>query len=279
LQIENGEGLTNFDEILDASDGIMVARGDLGMEIPPEQVFMAQKVMIGRTNLAGKFVITATQMLESMTLSPRPTRAEASDVANAVLDGTDCVMLSGENQRLETAAGLFPTKAALMMSRICCEAEKSMDHTMNYERVSSALEGYVREADEGLCHAAVRLAIDTKATAILAFTENGYTPRQLSKFKPGVPIIAVTPTDGSLSRKLAVVRGVVSIPRCRDSDGKELAEKLVEFTNAALADAQERDWVVSGDAVVVVGCAQGARTKSGTNRSGFSNIVKCVTVE
>jgi len=273
-KIENGEGLTNFDEILEASDGIMVARGDLGMEIPPEQVFMAQKVMIGRANLAGKFVITATQMLESMTLSPRPTRAEASDVANAVLDGTDCVMLSGE-----TAAGLFPNKAALMMSRICCEAEKSMDHVMNYERVSTALEGYVRQADEGLCHAAVRLAIDTNASAILAFTESGYTPRQLSKFKPGVPIIAVTPTDGTLSRKLAVVRGVVSIPRHTDCDGKELGEKLVEFTNAALADAQDRDWVVAGDTVVVVGCAQGARTQSGPNRSGFSNIVKCVTVE
>jgi len=273
-KIENGEGLTHFDEILEASDGIMVARGDLGMEIPPEQVFMAQKVMIGRTNLAGKFVITATQMLESMTLSPRPTRAEASDVANAVLDGTDCVMLSGE-----TAAGLFPNKAALMMSRICCEAEKSMDHVMNYERVSTALEGYVRQADEGLCHAAVRLAIDTNASAILAFTESGYTPRQLSKFKPGVPIIAVTPTDGTLSRKLAVVRGVVSIPRHTDCDGKELGEKLVEFTNAALADAQDRDWVVAGDTVVVVGCAQGARTQSGPNRSGFSNIVKCVTVE
>jgi len=273
-KIENGEGLTNFDEILEASDGIMVARGDLGMEIPPEQVFMAQKVMIGRTNLAGKFVITATQMLESMTKSPRPTRAEASDVANAVLDGTDCVMLSGE-----TAAGLFPNKAARMMSRICCEAERSMDHVMNYERVSSALEGYVREADEGLCHAAVRLAIDTKATAILAFTESGYSARQLSKFKPGVPIIAVTPADGALSRKLAVVRGVVSIPRSRDFDVEELGERLVELTDAALEDAQDRGWVVSGDTVVVVGCAQGARTQSGTNRSGFSNIVKCVTVE
>merc|ERR1719382_281738 len=239
----------------------MVARGDLGMEIPPEQVFMAQKVMIGRCNLAGKFVVTATQMLESMTKSPRPTRAEASDVANAVLDGTDCVMLSGES-----AAGLFPVEAATMMGKICLEAERSMDHSANLHRMSKALEGIHEHPDEAVCHAAVQLASDCRATAILALTESGYTARHIAKYKPGVPIVAVTPNP-HVRRRLATTQSVVVL-RCSKAFDNKSTMPVIE---AAIEEAMDAGLIVEGDSVVAV-----HGTQHGNRASHFSNLVKVI---
>merc|ERR1711957_472755 len=148
-----------------------------GMEIPPENVFLAQKMMIAKCNMKGKPVITATQMLESMCGQPRPTRAEASDVANAVLDGTDCVMLSGE-----TAAGSFPLNAVSVMRRICQKAEAALDHSSSYHSICQGVAGTSRPLDavESVCASAVKAAMDTDAPLILALTETGHTARMLA---------------------------------------------------------------------------------------------------
>merc|ERR1719487_3128176 len=156
-KIENQEGLVNFDEICEASDGIMVARGDLGMEIPPEKVFLAQKIMVAKCNIKGKPVVTATQMLESMCKAPRPTRAEAGDVANAVLDGTDCVMLSGE-----TAGGDFPLESLTIMHRLVEEAESNLDYNAMYKarRMDVLRSGGTVSEAETTCSAAVKTCYD-----------------------------------------------------------------------------------------------------------------------
>merc|ERR1712232_1062945 len=175
-KIENQAGLENFDEIVKETDGIMVARGDLGMEIPTEKVFLAQKMMIAKCNLAGKPVITATQMLESMCGLPRPTRAEASDVANAVLDGTDCVMLSGE-----TAGGAFPLNAVTIMRRICEEAEAVIDYDSLYLglRMGTLQKYQTMSAVESVCSSAVKATIDAACPLIVVLTETGHTARSI----------------------------------------------------------------------------------------------------
>jgi len=258
-KIENEEGLRNFDEILDATDGIMVARGDLGMEIPPENVFLAQKMMIARCNIKGKPVITATQMLESMTGQPRPTRAEAGDVANAVLDGTDCVMLSGE-----TAQGDFPLNAVSVMRRIVQKAEAALDHNSLYFSIRNGVVDNFGTLDavESVCSSAVKAAMECEATLLLALTETGHTARVLAKYRPMAPILAISASQ-STQRHLLCVRGVVSVHTASFQGTDSVISK-------GIVRAKELGMVKSGDSVVVV---HGQKEEC----PGASNLMKVVT--
>ncbi|MDO4539235.1 MAG: pyruvate kinase, partial [Coriobacteriales bacterium] len=187
-KIESSVGLKNFEEILAASDGIMVARGDLGVEIPEEQVPHAQKTIIRRCNESYKPVITATQMLDSMTRNPRPTRAEITDVANAVYDGTDCVMLSGE-----TAAGQYPIEAVKTMSAICKETERYLSERQVYHD-----RGGVRNVNSAIGFAAVQIADRVGAKCIICPTHSGRTARLISNFRPDLPIYAMSPSKQAI---------------------------------------------------------------------------------
>jgi len=182
-KIESHEGMRNFDEILAETDGVMVARGDLGIEIPPEKVFLAQKMMIAKCNMAGKPIICATQMLESMTGNPRPTRAEVSDVANAVLDGADCTMLSGE-----TAKGKYPREAVDMMARINREAEAVVFHAARAAEMSAL--GAVSGA-EAVAKAAVAAATAKQAALVVVVTADGTAARLVSKWRPRCPVVVL----------------------------------------------------------------------------------------
>lgn len=203
-KIEKPEAVENFDEILAVADGIMVARGDLGVEIRPEKVPLIQKSIIRRCNVAGKPVITATQMLESMIGNPRPTRAETSDVANAILDGTDAVMLSAE-----TAAGQYPVEAIRLMVSVAGDVESDPQLKASGFHPISDVKGY-RELPEAIGQAACRTAEAVEAAAILAFTQTGSTAALVAKYRPGLPVYAVTPTQ-AVRRRMALYRGVRSI--------------------------------------------------------------------
>jgi len=240
-KIENKGGLQNFDEILAESDGIMVARGNLGMEIPLEKVVLAQKMMIEKCNAAGKPVITATQMLESMVEAPTPTRAEALDVVNAVLDGTDCVMLSGE-----TAAGGFPENAVCIMQRICREAEKVINYDSLFLRLSAQT-----TPDTVVAASAIEMAIDTRASMIVVVSASVQEAQNLARFRPRVPILAVT-ADARVARQLLVSRGVVPmvVGSIDDADAA---------TAAAMSEAQCQGMLEDRGIVVVV---QGTSVKA-----------------
>jgi len=255
-KIENQEGLINFDEICEEGDGIMVARGDLGMEIPPEKVFLAQKVMIAKCNLAGKPVITATQMLESMCGAPRPTRAEAGDVANAVLDGTDCVMLSGE-----TAGGGYPVEAVTIMRRIVEEAESSLDYNAVYlkRRLDVIAKSTTMDQPEATCSSAVKTAYDVGSPAIIVLTKTGAAAQLVSKYRPGAPIIMGSTVE-RVGRQSHLMRGVVPF---LSSSGKSVDERIAEII------AQTDAWGVTkpGDVVITV-----------YGKDGTSNLIKMISI-
>lgn len=201
-KIENLEGVQNIDEIIDASDGIMVARGDMGVELDEEDIPLVQKDIIRKCNLKGKFVITATQMLDSMIRNPRPTRAEVTDVANAILDGSSAIMLSGE-----TAAGTYPVKACEMMRKIAVKIEDSLDYKIV---VDSTNDEHEINITNSIAKATREAALDLDAKVIIAATTSGLTARNISKFKPKSPIIAAT-TDEKVRRQLAIEWGVYPI--------------------------------------------------------------------
>merc|ERR1711935_707402 len=241
-KIENQEGLENYDEILEVTDGIMVARGDMGMEIPPEKVFLAQKMMIRKANIIGKPVVTATQMLESMITNPRPTRAECSDVANAVLDGTDAVMLSGE-----TANGEYPTAAVKIMARICCEAEGALSYDGLYQAVrNSTLNRYGKlSTSESIASSAVKTSIDINAKAIIVCSESGATATQVAKFRPGIPVIVLTSTERVARQCNGVLKGVDTKTLVDITDTDYLVKETI-------AEFKSKDIAKCGDPIVIV---------------------------
>lgn len=234
-KIENQEGVDNIDEILEVSDGLMVARGDLGVEIPAEEVPLVQKLLIKKCNALGKPVITATQMLDSMQRNPRPTRAEASDVANAIFDGTDAIMLSGE-----TAAGLYPVEAVQTMNNIASRAEQALDHKEILSNRSKDTEHNMTDAiGQSVAHTALNLEVN----AIITPTESGRTARMISKYRPKAPIVAVTSTP-SVLRRLSLVWGVypqMSI----------FAETTDEMLDIAVQESLNSGIVKHGDLVVI----------------------------
>lgn len=234
-KIENQQGVENIDEIIEVSDGLMVARGDLGVEIPAEDVPLVQKSLIKKCNTAGKPVITATQMLDSMQRNPRPTRAEASDVANAIFDGTDAIMLSGE-----TAAGSYPVEAVQTMDRIASKAETALSFQELLTNRRKESEVTITDAiSQSVAHTALNLNVK----AIITPTESGSTAQSISKYRPKAPIIAVTPNN-KISRKLALVWGV------QTKVGKP-TDSTDEMLDNAVQDALETGVVSHGDLVIL----------------------------
>ncbi|AOV07234.1 pyruvate kinase [Sporosarcina ureilytica] len=234
-KIENEQGVENIDEILTLSDGLMVARGDLGVEIPAEEVPHIQKQLIEKCNQAGKPVITATQMLDSMQHNPRPTRAEASDVANAILDGSDAIMLSGE-----TAAGQYPVESVETMDKIARRAEESFDYRSLVSTRRREKHGNMTEA---IGQSAAYTALNLKVKAVLAPTRSGQTAKMIAKYRPGCPIIALTASE-KFSKKLSLVWGVYPII------GKNV-KTIDELIQNSVEESVKHEYVSHGDAVII----------------------------
>jgi len=257
-KIEKPEALDVIDEIIEEADGIMVARGDLGIEIPTEQVPVVQKMIIEKCRSAGKPVITATQMLDSMITNPRPTRAESSDVANAVLDGTDAVMLSGE-----TAAGAFPMEAVNVMDRICRSIEDNrpqLYNSLGYRKP----EWKEKQVIESLAFSCVTISDNVEASAISTITHSGNTARRIAKFRPKVPIVAFT-ENKKVRRQLNLVWGVYSVRLDELFD----TDKSVKMMEDYLKD---NGMVKKGDRVIVA-------TGMPIAKRGRTNMIKVSTIE
>ncbi len=255
-KIENAEGVKHIDDIIYVSDGIMVARGDMGVEIPGEEVPVIQKMIIRKVYNAGKQVITATQMLDSMMKNPRPTRAETTDVANAIYDGTSAIMLSGE-----TAAGLYPIESVQTMVRIAERTEEDINYRGRFFQIERRANNNVTDA---VCHATCTTAIDLNASAVVTVTKSGTSARNISKYRPVCPIIAGTTSD-KVCRQLNMSWGVVPV---------HLEEKneIFELFDHAVEAAKNSGFLKSGETVVVT-----AGVPLGV--SGNTNMIKVQVVE
>ncbi|MCI8574049.1 MAG: pyruvate kinase [Oscillibacter sp.] len=255
-KIENQEGVDNIDDILAAADGIMVARGDLGVEIPASRVPVLQKQMIRKGLQAGKPVITATQMLDSMMRNPRPTRAEVSDVANAVFDGTSCVMLSGE-----TAGGKYPVEALSAMVEIVTEAENSIDYWRQFQKQRVVPASNINDA---ITHTCCLTAKDLNATAIIAATNSGRTARSICRFRPACPVAALTMHE-KVRRQLAICWGVIPF-----LTGEVTSTDRIFSLSADVA--VKEGLVQPGDTVVITAGVP-------LGRSGSTNLIKAQVIE
>jgi pyruvate kinase len=257
-KIEKFEALENIDAILAAADGLMVARGDLGVEIPLEQVPRAQKMLIAKANAAAKPVITATQMLKSMVESPRPTRAEVTDVANAIYDGTDAIMLSEE-----TAMGRHPVEAVLVMERVSRDTENQCASEQQHRRRRTDADDRLSFA-QAVAHTAVEMASDIRAAAIITCTSSGSTTRLVASYRPCQPLLALTPKRQT-ARRLALVFGAVPVVTAPAVNAEEMEAN-------AIAALYEKGFVTRGDAVVLTAGLP-------LHVQGTTNLIKVATVD
>lgn len=255
-KIENMQGIENLEEILSVSDGIMVARGDMGVEIPMEDVPVLQKKMIKKAVSEGKHVITATQMLESMIKNPRPTRAETTDIANAIYDGTTAIMLSGES-----AAGLYPVEAVKTMARIAERAEQDIDYRSRMQRNHDHTHPDITEA---ISYATCTTAMDLNAAAVITVTMSGFTAEMISKYKPECPIIGCS-VNPRVCRQMNLLYGVQPLLVTREESAEDLFE-------ASVRNAKKAGYVKHGDTVVLT-----AGVPLGT--PGRTNMIRVVEVE
>jgi pyruvate kinase len=256
-KIEKHEAIDHLDEIIEAYDGIMVARGDLGVEVPLERIPLLQKEIIRKSNRVGKPVITATQMLDSMIRNPRPTRAEVTDVANAILDGTDAVMLSGE-----TAAGLYPVEAVRTMAEVAEVAETLLPEDIVPDELAPAR----NTPDGALATSAVDIAQDLNVSAIIATTEHGYTATLVSKSRPHQPIIAIT-ANADTYTQLPLLWGVTPILIKQSANADEMLDRGVR-------QACKLQLIADGDMLVIISVtshAVGVVTRA-------SNVLRIATV-